>query len=143
QPLSDEQAGKLLRRLRAVWEEAQKRGFAVGEWPTQHEWARRFGRSQPTIARRMGIARLPADMQDEGEEGAISEDQAQQLVSAHPEVQRTVAAAVVARNSAGARMSQQEVRNKVNEQRRGLAQTPESVLVRPPQQLRLPFLTEK
>jgi ParB/Sulfiredoxin domain len=143
QPLSDEQAGKLLRRLHAVWEEAQKRGIAVDKWPTQHEWARRFGRSQPTIARWMGIARLPVDMQDDVEEGAITDDQAQQLVSAPASVQRKVAAIVIARNVAGAPMSQQEVRDEVNEQRRGPAQTPESVLVRPPQQLRLPFLIEK
>jgi len=132
QPLSDEQAGKLLRRLHAVWEEATKRGIAVGKWPTQQEWARRFGRSQPTIARWMGIARLPPDIQDDVEQGAITEDQAQQLLSASQSVQRKVASVVVARNAAGAPMSQQEVRDEVNEQRRGPAETPGSVLVRPP-----------
>jgi ParB-like chromosome segregation protein Spo0J len=143
QPLTDEQAGRLLRRLRDVYEEAFARGVTKEEWPTQEEWARVFGRSQPTIARWMGIARLDVAVREGLEQGKIEEYQAAELISAPQKVQREVAAIVVASNDTGKPMSGRDVREEVNERRRGPRQTPGSVLVRPPQQLRLPFLAEK
>lgn len=141
--LADDQAGRLLRRLYAVYEEALRRRLSVGDWPTQEEWARHFGRSQPTIARWMGIARLPEQVREAVDSGAIEEHQAAELLGASRRVQQEVGAAIVETNASGMPMPQKAVRAKVRERALGPAQTPDSVLVRPPQQLRLPFLAEK
>jgi ParB-like chromosome segregation protein Spo0J len=145
--LDDKQAGQLLRRLYDVYKEASARGLTTDAWPKQEELARIFGRSQPTIARWMGIARLDVTVRDALEEGRIEVAQAQELIHAAPRVQIEVAEEVEASNEAGTPMTQKEVRTAVNERKReathGPRQDPGSVLVHPPQQLRLPFLAEK
>lgn len=155
QPLEDNQAGRLLRRLYDVYCEAFQRGITTDEWPKQEELARLFGRSQPTIARWMGVARLDVIVRGALEDGRLQEHQAQELISAAPLVQIAVAEEVEASNVAGTPMTKAQVREAVNERRQSPdsgprpgascipRQDPSSVLVRPPQQLRLPFLEDR
>lgn len=71
--LTDEQASRWFRRMKAIHTEASKRMRELPKWPTQEQWARILGRNQSTISRWQGIADMHPTVQQLVEDRRLSE----------------------------------------------------------------------
>ncbi len=93
-PLTDEQAGSLLRRLRAIFDETKKRLATLEPWPKQQEWARILGRSQSTISRWLSLAQMHPVVVQLVDDGRMSENTAAELQPLSHIAQAQVAASL-------------------------------------------------
>jgi len=142
--LTDEQAGRWLRRLRAIYEGA-KRGMPGLEWPKQIEWARILGRDQSTVSRWLGIAGMHPEVRQAVDDGRLSEAAAVELLPLAHAAQRDVAEHLIeeAQRNGTPTVPQKRARDLVQQRRRGPVQWVDAAEIEMPTDLMLPDLAEE
>jgi ParB-like chromosome segregation protein Spo0J len=124
-PLSDLDFARLLMTLRQSHELARSQDPHLPPFPTQEELGGHLGVSQETISRRLALARLDPDVLQHLSAGGITAAQARELVSAPPDVQRGVAAALVPMNAQRAAAGEGPVPSKVVREYAGASSAPQ------------------
>ncbi len=144
-PLTDEQAGSLLRRLRTIYDETKKRVATLEPWPKQQEWARILGRSQSTISKWLAIAQMHPVVVQLVDDGRMSESTAVELqpLSRAEQAQMAVQLEDERQREGSDTIPRAHARTVVQAQRKGHTQWVDATLARVPvEQLLLPGLAE-